>query len=29
VAIAHIDGTGTVGQVHDRVMEEITACGLA
>ena len=29
VAIAHTDGTGTVGQVHDRVMEEITACGLA
>ena len=29
VAIAHIDGTGTVGEVHDRVMEEITACGLA
>lgn len=26
VKIAHIDGTGTVGQVHDRIMEEIEAC---
>lgn len=26
VRIAHIDGTGTVGQVHDRIMEEIEAC---
>ena len=28
VVIAHIDGTGTVGQVHDRIMEEIEACGI-
>lgn len=26
VRIAHIDGTGTVGQVHDRIMEEIESC---
>lgn len=26
VKIAHIDGTGTVGQVHDRIMEEIESC---
>ena len=26
--MAHIDGTGTVGQVHDRIMEEIEACGI-
>lgn len=25
VNIVHIDGTGTVGQVHDRIMEELTA----
>lgn len=29
VNIAHIDGTGTVGQVHDKIMEEIVACKLA
>lgn len=29
VRIAHIDGTGTVGQVHDRIMEELVACKLA
>ncbi len=29
VHIAHIDGTGTVGQVHDRIMEELTASKLA
>jgi len=29
VSIAHIEGTGTVGQVHDRIMEELTACKLA
>lgn len=29
VNIAHIDGTGTVGQVHDRIMEELIACKLA
>lgn len=29
VNIAHIDGTGTVGQVHDRIMEELEACKLA
>lgn len=28
VYIAHIDGTGTVGQVHDRIEEELKACGL-
>lgn len=28
IKIAHIDGTGTVGQVHDRIMEEISACEL-
>ena len=29
VAIVHIDGVGTVGQVHDRIMEELSAHGLA
>jgi adenylate kinase len=29
VHIAHIDGMGTVGQVHDRIMEEVEACKLA
>lgn len=29
VNIAHIDGTGTVGQVHDRIMDELEACNLA
>lgn len=29
VRIVHVDGTGTVGQVHDRIMEEIEALGLA
>lgn len=29
VNIAHIDGTGTVGQVHDRIMDELEACSLA
>lgn len=28
VNITHIDGVGTVGQVHDRIVEEITAHGL-
>lgn len=28
INIAHIDGTGTVGQVHDRIMEELEACKL-
>ncbi len=28
VNIAHIDGTGSVGQVHDRIMEEMEACKL-
>lgn len=28
VAITHIDGTGTVGQVHDRIMDELAACRL-
>lgn len=26
VNITHLDGTGTVGQVHDRIMEELEAC---
>jgi adenylate kinase len=29
VNIVHIDGTGTVGQVHDRIMDELAACKLA
>lgn len=29
ISIAHIDGTGTVGQVHDRIMEELQAYKLA
>lgn len=29
VSIVHIDGTGSVGQVHDRIMEELSAHGLA
>lgn len=29
VAIAHIDGTGTVGEVHDRIEKELEACSLA
>lgn len=29
VNIAHIDGTGSVGQVHDRIMDELAACKLA
>lgn len=28
VNIVHIDGSGTVGQVHDRVIEELAACKL-
>jgi len=28
INVAHIDGTGTVGQVHDRIMEELKACNL-
>lgn len=28
VRIAHIDGTGTVGQVHDRIEAELDACSL-
>lgn len=28
VKTAHIDGTGTVGQVHDRIVEELTTCNL-
>lgn len=28
VHIAHIDGTGTVGQVHDRIEAELEACSL-
>ncbi len=28
VRIAHVDGTGTVGQVHDRIMDELAACQL-
>ena len=29
VRIAHVDGTGKVGQVHDKIMEELETCGLA
>lgn len=29
INIAHIDGVGTVGQVHDRIVDEIEAHGLA
>ena len=29
VNVAHIDGTGTVGQVHDRIMDEMIAHKLA
>ena len=29
VHVAHIDGTGTVGQVHDRIEAELEACSLA
>lgn len=28
VNIVHVDGSGTVGQVHDRIMEELVACKL-
>ena len=28
ILISHIDGTGTVGQVHDRIEEELQACKL-
>lgn len=28
INIAHIDGTGSVGQVHDRIMNELAACHL-
>lgn len=28
IPIVHIEGTGTVGQVHDRIMEEVEACKL-
>jgi adenylate kinase len=28
INIVHIDGTGTVGQVHDRIMDELVACKL-
>lgn len=26
INIVHIDGSGTVGQVHDKIMEELVAC---
>lgn len=29
INVVHIDGAGTVGQVHDRIMEELVACKLA
>lgn len=29
INIVHIDGVGTVGQIHDRIMEELEAHGLA
>lgn len=28
ITITHIDGTGTIGQVHDRIEEELVACKL-
>lgn len=28
IRTTHIDGTGTVGQVHDRIVEELEACNL-
>ena len=28
VRISHIDGTGTVGQIHDRITEEISSCSI-
>lgn len=28
IMISHVDGTGTVGQVHDRIEEEVAACKL-
>lgn len=28
IRIAHIDGTGTVGQIHDRIEAELAACSL-
>ncbi|MEI6850630.1 MAG: nucleoside monophosphate kinase [Candidatus Saccharibacteria bacterium] len=28
INIVHIDGAGTVGQVHDKVIEELTSCEL-
>lgn len=28
VRITHIDGTGSVGQIHDRIMSELEACNL-
>lgn len=28
INIVHIDGTGTVGQIHDRIMKELVACKL-
>lgn len=28
IRITHLDGTGTVGQVHDKIMEELAACKL-
>jgi len=29
IPVVHIDGTGTVGQVHDQIMEAVKACKLA
>ena len=28
VKIAHIDGTGTVGKIHDRIEAELVSCGI-
>ncbi len=28
IPVVHIDGTGTVGQVHDQIMEAVAACKL-
>lgn len=28
IMIIHVDGSGTVGQIHDKIMEELVACKL-
>jgi len=29
IRVVHIDGSGLVGQIHDRIMEELVKCNLA